>query len=127
MGIKHAGGQLVQRKAAMLVDNGMPGIAATLKPNDHVGIPGQYICNLTLSSSPQLAPTIAFTIRNPPNLMIAHPPVKRLFAIHSTGQHHAALYSIAEALPKIKSFLRFFYAPPQPHQLLNPCQKMEVT
>ena len=49
MGIKHAGGQLVQRKAAMLVDNGMPGIAATLKPNDHVGIPGQYICNLTLS------------------------------------------------------------------------------
>ena len=49
MGIKHTGGQLVQSKAAMLIDNGMPGIAATLEPDDHIGIPGQNICNLAFS------------------------------------------------------------------------------
>ena len=37
MGIKNAGGQLMQRKASMLIDNGMSGIASALEPHDNIG------------------------------------------------------------------------------------------
>ena len=36
--IKHAGGELMQCKAAIFVDNGVACVAAALKTDDHIGV-----------------------------------------------------------------------------------------
>ena len=47
--IKHAGGELMQCKAAIFVDNGVACVAAALKTDDHIGVLRQNVGDLTLS------------------------------------------------------------------------------
>ena len=55
----------MQGKAPVIVDNGVAGIAAALKADDHIRLCGQHVRDLALAlRRPQLAPTIAFTMRN---------------------------------------------------------------
>ena len=52
----------MERKLAVVTDDGVPGVGPALKADDHIGRLGQEIGDLPLASSPQFAPTIALTI-----------------------------------------------------------------
>ena len=49
VGIKSAGGEDVQSKAAIIVDDGVARVGSALKADDHVGLLGQHIRDLALA------------------------------------------------------------------------------
>ena len=59
--VKHAGGQLVQRKLAVLVDDGVPRVASALKADDHVGFSRQNVGDLPFAL---VAPVGAYDCSN---------------------------------------------------------------
>ena len=49
VGIKSAGGEDVQSKAAIIIDDGVARVGSALKADDHVGLLGQHIGDLALA------------------------------------------------------------------------------
>ena len=49
VGIAHARRQQMQRKSAVVVDDGMPGVRAALEADDNIGIRGEHIGDLALA------------------------------------------------------------------------------
>ena len=73
-GLQAPDGIRCRAKLAVVVDNCMTSIGAALKTNDNIrGLGEQIGDSRPLPSSPQLAPTIAFTILIPPRLGIRNP------------------------------------------------------
>ena len=71
--LEHAGRQLVQGKLAIIVDDGVAGVAAALEPDHNVRIcAARTSVILPLPSSPQLAPTIALTIIYSSKFLLLH-------------------------------------------------------
>ena len=49
MRVKDTRGQLVERKFAVVTDDGVPGVGPALKADDHIGRLGQEIGDLSLA------------------------------------------------------------------------------
>ena len=49
VGVEDPGGQLVERKLAVVTDDGVPGVGPALKADDHIGRLGQEIGDLPLA------------------------------------------------------------------------------